>query len=86
MIPIPRGGILRSVSGTARARDVTGIEDVMITIPAGERVVPLPEGDRYLGFIFARAPDSRRIVEAHREAHRRLEFEIQPVDTPTRAQ
>ena len=23
-------------------------------IPVGQRVVPLPEGDRYLGFIFAR--------------------------------
>ena len=33
---------------------------------------PLPEGDSYLGFIFARAPRAARVDAALREAHRRL--------------
>jgi len=82
MIPIPRGGILRAAGGAARARAVAGVEDLMITVPVGEKVVPLPEGDRYLGFIFARARTPERAEAALREAHACLEFDIDPVDTP----
>ena len=53
-----------------------GIEDVRITIPAGQEVVPLPEGNRYLGFLFARAESPERVEGALREAHRRLRFDI----------
>lgn len=82
MIPIPRGGILRGVRGAREARAVAWIEDLMITVPTGERVVPLPEGDRYLGFIFARAETPAIVETALREAHARLDFAIEQVDTP----
>ncbi|MFA9566433.1 MAG: ATP-grasp domain-containing protein, partial [Acidimicrobiales bacterium] len=49
MLPVPAAGCLESVDGIDRARAVDGIEDVMITVGAGEAVEPLPEGDRYLG-------------------------------------
>jgi hypothetical protein len=55
MIPIPRAGTLAEVQGIESARGVPGVEDVRITIPIGQEVVPLPEGSRYLGFVFARA-------------------------------
>lgn len=76
MIPIPRGGTLCGVSGIAEARAVPGIEDVVITIPTGQRVVPLPRGDRYLGFIFARGATPEEVEAALRAAHRRLGFDI----------
>jgi hypothetical protein len=38
--------------------------------------VPLPEGDRYLGFLFARGPSPEAVEAALREAHRRLTFRI----------
>jgi len=82
MIPIPSGGILRGVRGAAAARAVGHVDDVMITLPPGERVVPLPEGDRYLGFIFARARTPSQVESALREAHACLDFAIDPVDTP----
>ena len=43
------------------------ITGLTITIPPGQRVRPLPDGDRYLGFIFAEAdtPHGRR-ARAHR--------------------
>ncbi len=44
-----------------------------------ELIEPLPEGDSYLGFIFARAPEPETVVAALREAHRRLAFEIASV-------
>src|ERR1017187_5979545 len=40
--------------GTDRARAGKGVTDVVISIGAGQPVVALPEGDRYLGFVFAR--------------------------------
>jgi len=74
MIPIPRAGILREVRGVQDAKDVTGIEDVRITIPIGQALVPLPEGKKYLGFIFARGDTPDRVEAALREANRRLTF------------
>ncbi len=78
MIPIPHAGFLRGVGGQEEARRVEGIEDIRITIPIGDRVVPLPEGSRYLGFIFAGGEAPRQVETALREAHRRLAFDIQP--------
>jgi biotin carboxylase len=78
MIPIPRGGILKRVAGIDAARDVAGIDDVVIAVRPGETLVPLPEGASYLGFIFARGEAPAVVEAALREAHRRLSFEIAP--------
>jgi len=77
MIPIPRAGILRGVKGIERARNVPGIEDVRISIPVGARLVPLPEGSQYLGFLFARGVDPRDVETSLRTSHSALEFEIE---------
>ena len=76
MIPVPKAGILGEVRGKTAAHCVDGIVEVNITIPTGGEVVPLPEGARYLGFIFARAETPEAVEEALREAHHRLEFVI----------
>ena len=76
MIPVPKAGILGEVRGKTQAYHVDGIVEVNITIPIGGAVVPLPEGARYLGFIFARAETPEAVEAALREAHRRLEFVI----------
>ena len=78
MIPIPRAGTLRAVHGLDDARAVPGIEDVSMTIPVGRPMVPPPEGGRYLGFIFARDEAPAAVEAALREAHRRLDFAIEP--------
>jgi biotin carboxylase len=76
MIPIPRAGVLYDVRGCPEARDVPGVEEITITIPKGGRVVPLPSGNKYLGFIFARAETPEAVEAALREAHSQLEFDI----------
>ena len=78
MIPVPKAGILGEVRGKTAAYRVDGIVEVNITIPIGGEVVPLPEGARYLGFIFARAETPEAVETALREAHRQLEFVILP--------
>ena len=52
---------------------ITGLE---ITVPPGRRVVPLPEGDRYLGFLFARGDTPEAVEESLRTAHGRLTIQI----------
>ncbi len=84
MIPIPAAGKLADVAGLEAARAVAAIEDVTISIPLGGAVVPVPEGNRYLGFIFAHADTPEAVTAALREAHRALEFTIEPVDTGPR--
>jgi hypothetical protein len=76
MIPILRDGIFVEAGGVAQARAVSGIEDVIITAKPGQRMVPLPEGASYLGFIFARGPTPQEVEAGLRAAHARLKFEI----------
>jgi biotin carboxylase len=77
MIPIPRAGILREVRGLESARASALIEEVTITMHRGARLEPLPRGDRYLGFIFARGDDPADVERALRDAHGRLTAEIE---------
>jgi hypothetical protein len=76
MIPIPRAGILEEVRGLDAARAVPRIEDITISLHKGQEVVPLPEGSRYLGFIFSRAAAPAEAEAALRAAHRHLQFVI----------
>jgi biotin carboxylase len=64
MLPVPRPGVLRSIEGRDSAAAVPGIIGLTITIPVGQRVRPLPDGDRYLGFIFAEAATQREVERA----------------------
>jgi biotin carboxylase len=64
MLPVPRSGVLRAVKGRNSAVAIPGITGLTITIPAGQQVRPLPDGDRYLGFIFAEAPTRNEVEQA----------------------
>lgn len=41
-------------------------------------MIPLPEGDRYLGFVFARGPDPADIELALRRAEASLDVVVRP--------
>jgi biotin carboxylase len=86
MIPIPRAGVLRGVRGLEAALEVPAIGEIRITMHAGDRLIPWPEGNRYLGFIFARDASPARVEAALRESHRLLTFDIEdPQQTPPEA-
>ena len=76
MIPIPRAGILHGVAGQEAARAVPGIEDLVITAPAGRELQPLPDGESYLGFLFARGERPKEVEAALREAHAALRIDL----------
>jgi biotin carboxylase len=76
MIPIPGEGRLERVTGIEEARRVPDVEDVVISARPGQVLEPLPEGSRYLGFVFSRASTPARAEAALREAQSRLGFEI----------
>jgi hypothetical protein len=57
---------------------VPGVTALEISIRPGGDVRPLPEGDRYLGFLFARADTPAEVEQALRTAHAHLEVEIAP--------
>ncbi|MDZ4717081.1 MAG: ATP-grasp domain-containing protein [Roseiflexaceae bacterium] len=78
MIPIPDTGVLRAVHGVEEALAVAGIESVEISAPLHNPIIPLPEGESYLGFIFARSTSPDTVEAALREAHAQLTFTIVP--------
>ncbi|MEK6235417.1 MAG: ATP-grasp domain-containing protein [Planctomycetales bacterium] len=77
MIPTPHAGRFVEVRGLNDAKAVSGVEDVTISAHPGQRLVPLPEGSQYLGFIFACAESPAAAEAALRESHARLEFVIE---------
>ena len=79
MLPIEQSGILRRVEGTLAAGRVTHIEKVDIIIREGHELVPLPEGNQYPGYLFARADTPDEVVTALHTAHGRLKFIVAPV-------
>lgn len=78
MIPVPRAGRLESVAGVEQASAVPGITGVDITAGPGSELVPLPEGDRYLGFVFAEGDGPDRVEASLRGAADALVISVSP--------
>jgi hypothetical protein len=76
MIPIPEPGIYHGVEGVDEARGVAHIDEIRITAKPEQKLIPLPEGASYLGFIFARAERPEQVEAALRAAHAKLHFQI----------
>jgi biotin carboxylase len=76
MVPIPRAGTLVEVRGQDEARAVAGVTDVEMTIAPGRAVAPVPEGNRYLGFVFARDSTPARVERALRRAWALLDVRV----------
>jgi biotin carboxylase len=77
MLPIPAAGRLLAVHGQDAARAIPHITGLEISIPIGGPVRPLPEGDRYLGFLFARASTPVEVEDSLRTAHSQLDVVIE---------
>jgi len=73
MLPVPRAGRLQEVRGQAEACAVPAIVDLRITIAPGTEIQPLPDGDRYLGFLFAKADTPEDVETALRQAYAELD-------------
>jgi biotin carboxylase len=77
MIPTPTSGVLARVAGQEEARQIQGITGIDLTIRPGGLVVAPPEGDRYLGFVYARARTAEEVESALRKALETLEVQLE---------
>jgi len=68
MMPTEKMGTLKEMRGVENALNVKGIIDLQITVKPGEKLEPLPKGDRYLGFIFAEDKNQELVIKALKNA------------------
>lgn len=78
MLQAPRPGRFVEARGVDAATRLPGIDEVIISSHAGERLNPLPQGFLYLGFIFARGASAEAVEASLRAAEKTLEFVIDP--------
>ena len=76
MLPIRAAGVLEGVSGRERALAIEGVVGVEISAAPGGALTPLPEGNRYLGFIFARGPTAMFVEDVLRRAEACLDVRL----------
>jgi len=76
MLPTPSTGTFRGVSGGPEALAVAGITKLTVSVPIGEQVESWPEGNRYLGFLFAVGQSPADVEHSLRTGFERLTIEI----------
>ena len=59
---------------------VPGVTGVELAVAPGRFVAPPPEGNRYLGFVFARAAEPAGVEQALQAARRHLEVRVDAND------
>lgn len=79
MIPVTQHGILKRIEGLLYASKIEFIEDINIQLRDGYELVPLPEGNSYLGFVFAKAPSYEQVEQALRKAYACLNVVVAPL-------
>lgn len=77
MIPIPGSGALSGIGGIEATKTIEGVTGIDIMIRPGDHVLAPPEGDRYLGFVYARGRDPGQVEEALRQAMDTISVEIE---------
>ena len=77
MIPTPGSGKLRSIEGEAEARAIPGIVGMDFTVVSGRPIVAPPEGERYVGFVYARGESPEQVETALRKAMATLEVQLE---------
>lgn len=78
MLPVPSEGVIVDIDNVDAARHLPDVRDVVITARIGDTVAPLPEGNTYLGFVFATAEDAERVIASLRAAEAALVVRIAP--------
>ena len=77
MLHTVKAGTFREVRGLEAARALPRVEEVTISVHAGQRVAPLPAADPlYLGFAFARAETPAEVEAALRSVEATLEVVV----------
>ena len=76
MLPTPKTGVLRSVSGLEQVRALKYVTSLELTVPVGTFVKAPPLTERYMGFVFADSPGYDSTIETLKRSRELLSFEI----------
>lgn len=79
MLPVKEAGLLKRTEGLLAAQKIQYIDKIDIIIPNGHELTPLPEGNQYLGYIFASADTNEEVIDAIRQAYDLLNFVVAPL-------
>ena len=86
MLPIPSAGVLARVRGVEQAREVPGVQEVILNAAIGDHILPFPEQSCYVGFATAAAESPAEVEQALTRVAELIELEIEPPrPTPERA-
>ncbi|MEX1124613.1 MAG: ATP-grasp domain-containing protein [Acidimicrobiia bacterium] len=77
MIPIPKQGRFVELRNTDVVRQLPFVTGMDITVRPGRFLEPPPEGDRYLGFVYARAATPNDVETSLRKAEHLLEVVVE---------
>ncbi|MEX2650988.1 MAG: ATP-grasp domain-containing protein [Acidimicrobiia bacterium] len=77
MIPIPEEGRFVEIRNTEAVRQLPYVTGMDITVRPGRHLEPPPEGDRYLGFVYARATTPEDVESSLRKAEALLEVVVE---------
>lgn len=77
MVPVVGEGRVTGFTGEAETRAIPAVTGIDYTVTPGERVLPPPEGDRYIAFVYARATHPEQVESALREAMGILEVQLE---------
>jgi hypothetical protein len=77
MIPIPNHGAFKEIRNTEAVRQLPHVTGMDVTVRPGRQVEPPPEGDRYLGFVYARASNPESVEKSLFEAKALLEVIVE---------
>jgi hypothetical protein len=77
MVPTTQSGKLRGVEGEDDVRAIAGVTGIDITLKPGNLIVPPPEGDRYLGFVYARGDSPQQVESVLRKAMDTLKVQLE---------
>jgi hypothetical protein len=77
MIPIPRSGTFRGLVNEKEVRALASVTGIELSVVVGEHLDPTPVGDRYLGFVFARATSRREVVDDLRATRDMIEVIVE---------
>ncbi len=72
-----RSGLVRRIDGVEEALSIPEVTGVELTVREGASVDPLPYGNRYLGFVFARSDNRKGCISALRRARDAIRAEIE---------
>ena len=64
MLPIPTDGVFKGFNNENKAKEISEVVNIELSLPIGSYVKKPPFSERYLGFVFANGKNNNKTTEA----------------------